>query len=120
MSHTHAYCQEIIRQLKGKGLWVFGSWGSRSFVDMGEVFDIPTDDQGSVRTIKCRACLRFRVSGRLHTGLVYVVLTGADDYTIIIAKDKRGLMPYAKITKELNGIYCDQLVDVVDRLVETP
>jgi len=70
-------------------------WGARNFVK-----------------IKDNA-LRFKVSGYLHKGYVYITLGASDTYDIHLVSTHGN----HKETKE--GIYYDQLSDVIDMMVET-
>ena len=126
MSETQEYCKTILSQLKWKGLAVLMSWGAHRFTNMGNKVEKKKkkEDGYDAMTLSGRACLRFNVQGALHKGLVYVLLTGVDDYTIVLTRPKRcsknNPVAYEEIVKEVEGIYCDELADTVDRLVETP
>jgi len=124
---TQAYCKEIRAQLSWKGWNVVGSWGAHGWTDMGSTLHIntPIDGKPDTRSIPCRACLRFKVQGRVHKGFVYVVLTGSADYTIILTQQKRrcagnNWWAHEIVVSETPMIYCDELAETVDRLVETP
>ena len=124
---TQAYCKEILAQLNWMGRPIVMSWGAHDWTDMGSTLHINTmvDGKPETRSIPCRACLRFKVQGRVHKGFVYVVLTGSDDYTIILTQQKRrskgnNWWAHEIVVSETPMIYCDNLAEVVDRLVETP
>lgn len=74
------------------------SWGAREWT--------------VIKSEQYRTTLRFRVSGRIFKGVVSVSLTGMDDYTIELIRG-------SKVTKKFEGIYCDELVGLIDSLVET-
>lgn len=59
--------------------------------------------------------LQFRVSGFKHKGLVRVLLRGDDLYTVQIGINRKGF----QVKKELEGVYCDQLTEIIDGLVES-
>ncbi len=118
--------EEIIAQLKWKGPFVFMSWGASKFTYGTDLF-IPLEDDKRYEQ-PCRVFIQFHVNGAIHKGYVYVVLTGADDYTIILVKERRKkVFPESKrspmqifyeMVSITEGIYCDELADTVDRLVE--
>ncbi len=56
--------------------------------------------------------LHFRVTGRLFRGVVRVTLNSMDTYDIKLMKVS------GEVVKEINGIYCDQLTDVIDEAIE--
>lgn len=59
--------------------------------------------------------VQFRVSGFKHKGLVRVLLRGDDTYTVQIGFNRKGF----RVKEELEMIYCDQLTEIVDGLVES-
>jgi len=56
--------------------------------------------------------LHFRVTGRLFRGVVRVTLNSMDLYDIKLMKLS------GEVEKEINGVYNDQLTDVIDEAVE--
>lgn len=75
--------------------------------------------------------LKFKVNGMKFKGYVYISLNGSDTYDIEFVKIKRKkdeelsklygktkFKEYAETEKELNGIYCDQMNEVIDNYVE--
>lgn len=57
--------------------------------------------------------LAMRVNGLLHKGWVYVIYNeGADDYSVALMTAKN------KEKKNVSGVYCDCLADVIDGLIE--
>lgn len=112
------YATEIRKQLNLMGWQVVGSWGACEWLCGGEYVPIRNE-----RKFSARAWLRFKVNGRIFKGLVYVVLTGRDDYTIVLVKPHRRTKlrgAWDEIVSVTEGIYCDELAEKVDRLVETP
>ena len=57
--------------------------------------------------------LKFKVQGYLHKGYVYISLGWDDTFNIHIVST------HGNIKKEYTGIYIDNLIDVIDRAVET-
>ena len=57
--------------------------------------------------------LAFKVNGFIHKGWVKVIyIEGADLFTIILINRKRN------VVREIEGVYFDQLVEVIDNAVE--
>lgn len=77
---------------------VIWSWGSRSW---------------TAREFEGMATLSFRVSGFKHKGIVNISYNRGDDLYVITTTQLNG-----KIKKRIEGIYCDQLGEIIDRLVE--
>jgi hypothetical protein len=86
--------QTILSQLRGLGAIKMMSWGANKFVG-GANF------------------LEFKVQGFILKGRVRITLTSMDDYTITFYKP-RGTEPF----KTIEGIFFDEMVDVIDRNVE--
>ena len=59
--------------------------------------------------------LQFRVGGMVHKGYVEIKLAWKDTYTVETFKIRKG---EKKITKTIDHVYFDQLVDVCDHLIE--
>jgi hypothetical protein len=89
-----AIVQEIRRQLFAGGQMKVWSWGARGWTAMDEY------------------TLRFRVSGHHHKGYVSIFLTSMDDYAVKLLNLK------GEVKKEIKGVYCDNLTDVIDEAVE--
>jgi hypothetical protein len=64
------------------------------------------------RIMKQNQCYRFMVAGHHHKGHVYIALNFMDTFDIYLTSSK------GKIKKVLNGIYIDQLIEVIDNAVE--
>jgi len=56
--------------------------------------------------------LHFRVTGKLFRGVVRITLNSMDLYDIKLMKVS------GEVVKEINGIYNDQLTDVIDNAIE--
>lgn len=87
----------ILDQLKGLGSIKMMSWGSHSFIGHQE-----NNREG---------WLKFKVNGHHFQGWVKILLRANDTYTIQFIKD-------GKIEKELDDVYFDQMVDIIDEKVE--
>lgn len=60
--------------------------------------------------------LQARVKGMKFKGHIRIWLTGMDDYTIQLGSLRKGEF---KVTKTVEGIYCDMLAETIDNLIET-
>ena len=76
---------------KSQRVW---SWGARGWTNIEHKF------------------LKFRVSGHLFKGVVYVGVNGKDLFDIYLTNQK------GVIQQEINDIYIDDLVEVIDQKVE--
>ena len=85
--------------IAGVGKWVFFSWGVSKMAAI-EFKGLPT--------------LALRVSGAVHKGWVYVSLEYNDTYTITLLNTR-----FAE-KKQLKDVYCDELGQRIDELVERP
>ena len=56
--------------------------------------------------------LMFRVTGRVFRGVVKITVNSMDTYDIELMKLK------GELVKRIEGIYCDNLTDVIDEFVE--
>jgi hypothetical protein len=70
------------------------SWGARGWTNIENKF------------------LKFRVSGHLFKGVVYIGVNGKDLFDIYLTNLK------GVIQQELNDVYVDELVDRIDQKVE--
>jgi len=85
----------ILHQIKSLDYSALMAWGARNFLALPE-----TDD--------CLGGIRFNVNGLKHNGLVKIMLTYADDYSIYF------LSSNGEIVHQVEGVYCDMLVEVLD------
>lgn len=85
---------EIRRQLYAGGTAKVWSWGAHAWTALDKY------------------TLRFRVRGNLFKGIVTVHLTGKDDYTVKLLKLN------GTVVKEITGVYCDNLTEIIDEAVE--
>jgi len=89
---------EIIRdQIRAQDRMVFAAWGAKEFVNMGKG-------------------LKFKVGGMArYKGYVYVKLDeGADLYNIDFFRIRN---LEVKVDKAVEGVYADQLVEIIDDYV---
>lgn len=70
------------------------SWGARAWTKMNAY------------------CLRFTVSGHHHKGHVYIVVNGRDEFVIYLTSNR------GKIKLVIEGIYLDNIIEVIDDKVE--
>ena len=59
-----------------------------------------------------KLALRFKVEGNHHKGHVYIALNFMDTFDIYFTTTR------GTIQKKIEGIYIDQLIDVIDKVVE--
>ena len=74
---------------------ITGSWGIRQFVNYSNKL------------------LRFTVSGKLHKGFVYIALDYSDTFDVYLTAKNH------KLVTTFEGIYLDNLVEVIDHAVES-
>lgn len=91
----------ILQQVRYPSAPVFWSWGAHAFQ-----FGINENKD---------AYLRFRVKGALMSGVVRITLRGNDTYTIHFFKGNS-----KDAFKTLENMYCDQLQEIIDGVVERP
>jgi len=99
--YTKQVAETIQQQLYAGGKMVVWSWGVRGW-SAGE-------------TAVGNSFLAFRVSGFIFKGIVKVILFGNDTYTVQLIKNKKGV---EVIEKEVEGIYADNITEVIDGMVE--
>jgi len=85
----------ILEQIKYDDKWALMAYGAKNFTALNESKDF----QGGIK---------FQVNGLKHKGTVIIQLKWIDTYTIIFI-DKKGIT-----MKEVEDVYCDTLVDVLD------
>ena len=101
---------EIRRQIKVGDVWALGAWGAREFVGY------PEGDEG-MNGAYILGGLRFRVkTPRYSRGcIVCIYLMGDDTYSIRVC---RCIGTTVTELAFVEGVYCDQLVQVIDGLIE--
>jgi methylaspartate ammonia-lyase len=85
----------ILEQIKYGDKWALMSYGATNFIALQETKDF----QGGVI---------FKVNGLKHKGTVMVQLKWIDTYTITFLNNN------GVAVKEVEDVYCDTLVDVLD------
>jgi len=85
----------IIAQINYADKWALMAYGSRNYVALPE----SKEYQGG---------LQFKVNGYHHKGFVRVQLKWIDTYTITFLNKK------GDVKKEVEDVYCDMLVNVLD------
>jgi hypothetical protein len=85
----------IIAQINYADKWALMAYGSRNYVALPE----SREYQGG---------LQFKVNGLHHKGFVRVQLKWIDTYTITFLNKK------GDVKKEVEDVYCDMLVNVLD------
>lgn len=85
----------ILSQIRYVDRCALMAWGAKDFVALPE----SKIYQGGVR---------FKVNGLTFKGWVSIELRWMDDYTISFINKK------AEVVKEVEGVYCDMLVNVID------
>jgi len=111
MDRSTEVAKTILQQLKAgrdsegtPGTVMMMCWGARGYT----AITASTEDRGG---------LMFRVSGRMHRGMVVIHLTPMDVYKVTIGNFSRKTGKFNK-KAELDDVYCDQLTEVVDGMVE--
>ncbi len=61
--------------------------------------------------------IQFDVNGLQFKGKVIIKLTAMDDYTITFGRMNRKTFEF-DVKHQAEGVYCDQLVDILDHYVE--
>jgi hypothetical protein len=85
----------ILEQIKYGDKWALMAYGATNYVALQETKDF----QGGVK---------FKVNGLKHKGTVMVQLKWIDTYTITFVNNN------GVVVKEVEDVYCDTLVDVLD------
>ena len=76
---------------------IVGSWGAHNFKNIAD------------------KALLFQVNGRLHKGVVAIVLGFEDLYKVFLLDEELNFSPTI-----LESVYAEDLVLAIDRIVETP
>lgn len=90
------------------------AWGARNFVFLSEI---------KIGNTWFRGGLQFEVNGLKFQGIIQIRLNGSDVYEIeAIQKTqtrKNGFVQHSKITVEhIKDVFCDELVDELDLIIE--
>lgn len=100
----------ILEQLQTINRAVLWSWGAHAYkaVQSGQLTDSFGNHCGT---------LVFKVNGRLRKGHVAIALMPNDTYTVHYGSLRKGTF---KVAKTQSDVYVDNMMDVIDREVETP
>jgi hypothetical protein len=94
-TRTLEIAQTIREQINYADKWALMAYGSKNYIALRE----SKEYQGG---------LQFSVNGFHHKGIVRIQLKWIDTYTISFLNKK------SKIVKEVEDVYCDMLVDILD------
>jgi hypothetical protein len=94
-TRTMDIAQTIIEQVKYVDKWALMAYGSRNFTALSE-------------SKLYQGGLQFQVNGFHFKGTVRIQLKWIDTYTITFISKK------CEIVKEVENVYCDTLVDILD------
>ena len=96
---------EIQRQILAHGITYSGSW------DMHQLVGCAAPDH--------RGALRFLVDGRRFTGKVEVALMASDTYRLRLYRQTSDVIEPFVLEDELEDVYADDLVEILDRRIES-
>ena len=91
--------ESILSQMQQPNIYVFFSWGAEGFQ-----YGVNANEN---------AFLTFKVNGNKFIGRVWVILDFSDTYNILFIKNN-------KLVQEYSDIYCDELQERIDEVVEDP
>lgn len=72
---------------------------------------------GSKNPMALKDGLQFDVNGLVFKGKVIIKLTAMDDYTITFGRMNRKTFEF-DVKETAEGVYCDQLVEILDHYIE--
>ena len=96
---------EIQRQILAHSLVYSGSWG------MHQLLGCSSPEH--------RGALRFLVSGRRFTGKVEIALLATDTYRLRLYRRTSDVIEPFVLEDELEDVYADDLVEILDRRIES-
>jgi hypothetical protein len=85
----------ILEQIKAIDPWALGAYGTQNLISLPESIDYAGG-------------LSFSVNGLNHQGTVFIHLKWTDEYKIVFVSNE------GVIVKEVDGVYCDMLIEVLD------
>jgi len=94
-SATMVIARTIINQIKYSDRMALMAWGANNFIAL----EITKEFHGGVQ---------FKVNGLRFKGYVHIQLRWVDDYTVSFLNIK------GEVKKQVEGVYCDMLVEVID------
>ena len=102
MSRALEIAKTIQRQIIAQSPTALMSYGAKDYVALNE-------------TDKRHGGFQFRTNGLKHKGLVLINLMFNDTYTIETVKVRKGEV---KVCDSYDDVYCDQLIEVLDHMIE--
>ncbi len=113
--------QIILQQIKSMDRNALAAWGAKNFVagGRGELsLGLGPKMEKSI-DYKTLGYIQMDVSGSAFKGRMYISLSPRDEYDLIFITKKRGEhMSYYDLHKEIEGVYVDNLIDVIDGVVK--
>lgn len=103
---TMEIAKTILEQIKATDRAALMAWGARNFVSMSE---------GTFEGHGQLGGIMFMVNGLKFRGKVVIRLMASDTYTIETGRIYKGEWKRSRL---VDDIYCDNLVDVIDALIE--
>ena len=111
----------ILQQIKDMDIRALYAWGAKNFVagGRGELsLGLGPKMEKSI-DYKTLGYIQMDVSGSAFKGRMYISLSPRDEYDLIFITKKRGEhMSYYDLHKEIEGVYVDNLIDVIDGVVK--
>lgn len=102
--------QIIHRQLMALGTIDLMAWGAKNFQSFSEKF--------FKEDLSHLGGLFFKVNALLHKQKVMIRLQGNDLYHVEIGNIRNGVWVKKKNSETKTDIYCDDLIDIIDAMVE--
>lgn len=96
----------ILDQIRATDRFALWAWGAKDYIVINE---------GKLGENFCLGGIQFRVSGMKHKGAVLVRLMANDTYTVEIGKVWKGEWKSKGVAE---NVYCDNLMEMIDEMVE--
>lgn len=96
----------ILGQIRATDRMALWAWGAKDFMALNGSDEASKVSLGGVQ---------FKVSGMKHKGIVKVNLMANDTYTVVIGSVRKGEW---KVKSSTDDVYCDNLMEVIDGLIE--
>ena len=110
MENNLEVANTIRSQIRALDFWALGGWGANQYIGSGPG-DICFDGQEIIRT---QGYLKFQVKGSKFRGWILIALNAKDTYDIYAYTIRK---IECKLRHHIEGIYCDQLVEILDDLI---
>lgn len=98
----------------GVPLPIIWSWGATGYKSV-ETNQLELTDNLGTKYPPYLGGLLFKVSGRIHTGHVFIALDPSDTYTIYLGKLSKSEF---LVSQKHEYVYCEDLGSTIDELVE--